>query len=128
MKSREFAEIRRYLNRTQSQLAQLLCVSPKAVQSFEQGWRHVPVHVERQLLVLLSLKTIGDNDVSPCWEMLNCPQAWREKCIVWEYKARYFCWFFNGTYCQGQFQGSWEEKIKLCRQCAVFRAVTPAGF
>lgn len=35
----EFSKIRGALGKTQKKLAQLLCVSVKAIQSFEQGWR-----------------------------------------------------------------------------------------
>jgi DNA-binding XRE family transcriptional regulator len=40
MESNEFSGIRKYLGKTQSELAGLLCVSTKAIQSFEQGWRN----------------------------------------------------------------------------------------
>ncbi len=46
----EFSQIRQYLVKTQSQMAKLLGTSLKAVQSFEQEWRSVPVHIERQIL------------------------------------------------------------------------------
>jgi DNA-binding XRE family transcriptional regulator len=48
----EFSIIRKHLGKTQRQISDLLGVSLKAVQSFEQGWRAVPVHVERQLFYL----------------------------------------------------------------------------
>jgi DNA-binding XRE family transcriptional regulator len=38
MNYEEFSRIRHYLDKTQSELAGLLCVSTKAIQSFEQGW------------------------------------------------------------------------------------------
>ena len=57
MEKEEFSRIRRYLGKTQSQLAQLLGVSPKAIQSFEQGWRNIPVHTKRQVLFLMALKS-----------------------------------------------------------------------
>jgi len=44
MDKREFSQIRSGLEKTQDQLAQLLGISIKAVQSFEQGWRNIPVH------------------------------------------------------------------------------------
>jgi DNA-binding XRE family transcriptional regulator len=55
MDKTEFSQIRHRLGKTQAQIAQLLGVSPKAIQSFEQGWRNIPTHVERQLLFLLFL-------------------------------------------------------------------------
>ena len=123
MKGKEFSQIRNYLGKTQKQLAGLLCVSPKAIQSFEQEWRNIPPYVERQMLLLLSLKVSVDRNIRPCWEIKNCPNEWRENCIVWELKANYFCWFLNGTFCQGQIQESWDKKIQLCRECEVYKSM-----
>jgi len=125
MKTKEFSQIRRYLGKTQNQLARLLSVSPKAIQSFEQGWRNISANAERQLLFLLSLKGSSDENTSPCWEIRNCPFEEREKCAAWEFKAGHFCWFINGTFCQGKLQESWRKKIKLCRQCEAFQSMLP---
>ena len=67
MKKKQLAEIRRHLGKTQSQMAQMLGVSTKAVQSFEQGWRNIPVHVERQVLLILALKSRASRKDKPCW-------------------------------------------------------------
>jgi DNA-binding XRE family transcriptional regulator len=67
MKKQQFVEIRRHLKKTQNQMAQILGVSAKAVQSFEQGWRNIPVHVERQILLLLALKSRAARKGTPCW-------------------------------------------------------------
>lgn len=123
MDSKGFSEIRKRLGKTQQQLAQLLCVSPKAVQSFEQGWRKVPVRIEREMLLLLALKVSGDRDTVPCWERKNCPMEWRDNCIVWDLKIRHFCWFVNGTSCQGRVHKNWHEKMKICQDCIVFKFV-----
>ena len=53
MESKEFAELRKKLNKTQKELAILLGVSLKAIGSYEQGWRTIPNHIERQLLYLV---------------------------------------------------------------------------
>ncbi len=126
MDNKEFLQIRRFLGKTQEELARLLCVSPRAIQSFEQGWRNIPASAERQLLFLASLKMSFDENTGPCWDIRNCPQEWRENCTAWEYKAGYFCWFINGTFCQGRSQENWGKKIKLCRECAMFRLMLPA--
>ena len=125
MDSKEFSQIRHFLGKTQGELARLLCVSPKAIQSFEQGWRNIPPHVERELLLLMSLKTFFDSNIQPCWEIKKCPDEWRYNCIVWELQVRYFCWFINGTFCQGMTHKNWAEKIKLCRECEVYRPMLP---
>lgn len=126
MQNKEFSNIRRYLGKSQKQLAQLLCVSTKAIQSFEQGWRKISANAERQLLFLLSLKRQLDNSINPCWKIKNCPVEWRENCSAWEFKAGHFCWFINGTFCQGRLEESWEKKIKICRDCKVFQLRLPA--
>jgi len=123
MDGRDFIRIRKKLGKTQVQLAQLLCVSPKAIQSFEQGWRQVPVHIERQILVLLSCSVSNDRNIQPCWETKNCPVERRNNCVVWDLQVRHFCWFVSGTNCQGKTQKNWNEKLELCRDCEVFQSL-----
>ena len=123
MERTEFSQIRRLLGKTQTQLSRILCVSPKAIQSFEQGWRPIPAYIERELLLLVSMKNPPDTDSRPCWETHNCPEEWRSNCIVWELQAMNFCWFLNGTYCQGQPHKNWADKIDICRQCDTYRTL-----
>ena len=56
MNKYRFAEIRAYLGKTQKQMAQLMGTSAKAIESFEQGWRNITPHIERQVYFLLSQK------------------------------------------------------------------------
>src|SRR4030043_832051 len=126
MDNKKFTQIRRSLGKTQNQLSQLLCVSPKAIQSFEQGWRKIPASAERQLLMLLSLAKGREEKIRHSWEIKKCPPEWKDKCIVWEYKVDKYCWFFNGTCCQGVNHKRWEKKIALCWQCEVFHQAFPS--
>jgi DNA-binding XRE family transcriptional regulator len=80
MKKKQLAEIRRHLEKTQSQMAQMLGVSTKAIQSFEQGWRNIPVHVERQVLLILALKSRAAKKNKPCWLTRQCPAEDRQNC------------------------------------------------
>jgi DNA-binding XRE family transcriptional regulator len=123
MKKKQFADIRHYLGKTQNQMAQLLGTSLKAVQSFEQGWRNIPVYTERQILLLLAMKDSPSGKVRPCWVIRKCDASVRRDCPAWEFKAGSLCWFINGTICQGQMQDSWQKKMKLCRKCEVFQQV-----
>ena len=82
---KEFASIRKDLGKTQKELAQILGISLKAVCSYEQGWRKVPVHIERHLLLLASQKCRDHRDGRPCWKVKNCPKERREGCPAWEY-------------------------------------------
>jgi len=116
----EFSKIRRKLGKTQSQMAQLLGTSLKAIQSFEQGWRKVPVHIERQVLFLLANSDALDKKKGLCWAVQNCSPETRRNCPAWEFKLGDLCWFINGTICHGEVQESWQKKIKMCRECKVF--------
>ncbi len=123
MKKKEFSRIRHHLGKTQSQMARLLGTSLKAVQSFEQGWRNIPMHTERQAFLLLALKTSPPERNRACWAIRKCPAETRQKCPAWEFQAGNLCWFINGTTCEGQVRESWQEKMKICRQCRVFQTM-----
>jgi hypothetical protein len=72
------------------------------------------------VLFLMSLKYSQKKMARPCWVMKGCSEKIRQQCPAWEFQAGYLCWFINGTVCQGKVQKSWQEKMKLCRQCTVF--------
>lgn len=123
MEKKEFSNIRRQLGKTQAQMAQLMGVSLKAIQSFEQGWRKIPTHVERQALFLLAVKELPAKKLKPCWETEKCPAETKRNCPAWEFQTGHLCWFINGTICHGEIQESWQKKMTICRQCAVFQAM-----
>ncbi len=86
MKSDKFKDIRAKLNKTQKELAQLLGVSIKAIHSYEQGWRKIPHHVERQLLFLFSRAImIGGKQSEKCWDIRKCPEKKQKKSPAWEF-------------------------------------------
>lgn len=121
MDNQEFQIYRQRLQKTQKQLSELLGTSLKAIQSFEQGWRKVPVHIERQILFLLILQKKGTSDARPCWDVRNCSLESRRHCPAWEFNAGSLCWFINGTICHGKPQTNWSSKMKVCWKCVVFK-------
>ena len=122
MESNDFKSIRARLKKTQKELAQLLGVSIKAIHSYEQGWRKIPHHVERQLLFLLSRTIMNKNGpADKCWEILDCPENRQEQCPAYEFRSGDMCWFINGTKCSGQAHKSWADKMEECRTCRVFK-------
>lgn len=121
MEKKDFSHFRHRLNKTQKQMAQLLGTSLKAIHSYEQGWRKIPPHVERQIYFLLAKRFCQEDGTMPCWVTLGCPDQRRENCPAWEFHAGEMCWFINGTICQGDPQGSWSEKMEHCRKCPVFK-------
>jgi len=120
---KEFIFYRKKLNKTQSQMAQLLGTSVKAIHSYEQGWRSVPVHAERQLLFLIARINGDKESVRPCWTIKRCPPERKKKCPAWEFQAGDLCWFVNGTICEGVIHENWREKMKMCRSCDIFSSM-----
>ncbi len=97
-------------------MSQLLGISEKAIHSYEQGWRTIPVHIERQMLFLVSLIS-SDGPKRMCWNVKKCPAERKKHCPAWEFKAGKLCWFINGTICNGVSHGKWKDKIEICKQC-----------
>lgn len=120
MNATEFQFIRQELLKTQKQMSEILGISLKAVQSFEQGWRKIPPYLERQALFLIALKMGTRGRIPPCWEIRHCPPRMRENCPAWELKSGHLCWFINGTICRGKPQMSWSQKMVICKKCKVF--------
>jgi hypothetical protein len=120
MDKNEFTTIRKRLTKTQKELAALLGISLKAISSYEQGWRNIPGHVERQLLFLLAQKNGGA--AGNCWDIRQCSEETKQSCPAWEFNAGNLCWFISGTICEQDVKKTWQEKIKVCRTCQVFKS------
>lgn len=105
-------------------MAELLGSSIKAIHSYEQGWRSIPAHVERQVYFLLSRqRDEGNKGPKSCWIVKNCPPHRKKQCPAWEFRAGKLCWFINGTICECTVQKNWQEKMKICRQCKVLAPI-----
>ena len=126
-----FKEIRRSFGRTQKELAAALGLSTKAIQSYEQGWRPVPVRVMIQLLVLLSLYRRQTEDAVPCWETRKCEASLRKRCACFTVGEGQFCWFIGTRDCLPP-GGVNEDDLMPCMSCPVVKrllkgSVTPAN-
>jgi len=125
MNNHDFFHFRKELGKTQKEMAELLGTSLKAVHSYEQGWRNIPVSVERQILFLTSKKLEKIKKLSPCWKVKKCPSELKKRCPAWEFKAGTMCWFINGTICEGGVQKDWGKKMSICKKCDVFAVLLP---
>jgi DNA-binding XRE family transcriptional regulator len=117
----EFTSARKQLKKTQREMAGMLGISLKAVHSYEQGWRVIPGHVERQVLFLLGCVTKGSRKGPQCWTLNKCPPSRKRNCPAWELRCGRLCWMVNGRYCQGTLMNSWKEKMAICRNCVVMK-------
>lgn len=123
MNSKEFINIRKKLHKTQKETASLLGISLKAVCSYEQGWRSIPSHVERQLFFLFARKVGRRKELGKCWDINNCPEEKKQRCPAWEFDMGQYCWFINGTICNTIPHRTWASKFAVCRKCAVMKAI-----
>ncbi len=122
MESEEFVKYRKELEKTQKQMAHLIGTSVKAVHSYEQGWRTIPTHVERQVYFLIS-RIRNKKNQKQCWTINSCPLEQKRQCPAYEFHAGKLCWFINGTICDGAPKKDWKEKIAICRNCKVFKEI-----
>lgn len=120
MQHHEFKNFRKSLEKTQEEMARLLGISVKAIRSYEQGWRTIPTHAERQMLFLAAKKAEILKPTKPCWVVTKCSEVQRAICPAWEFQAGTLCWFINGTICDGLSHKDWREKIEICKQCKAF--------
>lgn len=120
-----FARLRGLIGKSQKELAEMLGVSPKAVESYEQGWRHIPPTTER-MLYYLAFKLHGARlrGLPPCWEARSCPEVEREGCAAWIAGEGHFCWFITGRLCAAARDSGRPEEY--CYECPVFEGLLGA--
>jgi len=117
-----FARARALLGKSQRELARLLGISPKAVESYEQGWRKVPSNVERMLYFLLfKLNEKSFAHENPCWSTKSCSDASRKECLAYVTGEGHFCWFFTGGLCASAKASGIGERH--CYTCEVFSRI-----
>ena len=122
----DLRSIRAGLGQTQSQLAGLLGVSTRALQSYEQGWRAPPVSVQQRADLVLYLNwRLQGNWARPCWEKKSCPPATRRACPACQYKAGDLCWLVSGRQSTSGRESSLKAKLAQCVECAVMREWLP---
>jgi DNA-binding XRE family transcriptional regulator len=115
--------VRGAIGKTQSQMAALLGVSLRAVQSYEQRWRETPLHVQKMAALLLYLDwRRGRGDPRPCWTVTGCAKELRRCCAAHQFGAGDLCWLVNGTRCRAKEHLDWQDKIKICQKCKVTKA------
>ncbi len=123
-------EIRKELGLSQSELADLVGIGSRAIQSYEQEWRQPPEMVERMLLLLLIAHRNGaELPQLRCWEQKECLSNVRQKCIAYKTRQGHLCWFLTGTMCEGQRQNTLADKLQLCLDCSFMKdLLNPTAF
>jgi transcriptional regulator with XRE-family HTH domain len=120
--------LRKELGHSQREMAERLGVSTKAVQSYEQGWRKMPRHVEQQLLLQAILGRHPDLTKMPrCWRLRKCSLEIRRRCPSARLKLAGLCWYITGTLCDGTPSGGWAAKREHCFRCRVMKRLLEPG-
>jgi len=120
--------VREELGMSQTELAEMLCVSPRTVQSCEQGWRNPSPGVERAALLLLLAHRHGGNlRQHECWQLLKCSEEKRSTCLVFQSRQGHLCWLLTGNRCQGKPLRTWSDKKSTCFTCDFFLELLPEG-
>ena len=126
MASTPFADLRRVrglLGKSQSEMAALLGISTRAVQSYEQGWRPTAPYVQRAAALFWFLSRRKDKPKAPpCWRVRKCDAAARAACPAYQFQAGDLCWLFPPSPCSELRGASWEDRIAVCEKCAVMRS------
>ena len=122
----DLKRVRKVLGKSQSDMSDLLGISTRAVQSYEQGWRPTPAHVQQMagLLLYLNWRKEG-NTAAPCWKARRCPSETRARCPAYQYKAGDLCWLIAAKQRAGAKQPSWKANMANCRKCAVMKDWLP---
>ena len=120
--------VRAELGLSQTQLADLIGVSPRTIQSCEQGWRRPTAALERSLLLLLLASRNGpDFGQRVCWESRRCPPGACEQCLVHRSRQGHLCWLLSGNVCGGKRLRSWADKRAQCGECAFMHELVRGG-
>ncbi len=113
--------VREALGKSQQDLAGLLGVSVRAVQSYEQGWRHTPLDVQKLALLLLYLqRQNGTPPRPPCWVTRGCDPTARAACSAREFGGGQLCWLFSSATqrCKVTSDGL-DHSLSTCVSCPV---------
>ena len=119
----DLRSIRQLMGKSQSEMAQLLGISTRAVQSYEQGWRATPPSVQKNAMLQLYLNRRPEVGPSrPCWQARGCTPEERAQCPAWVLQEGQLCWLTTGN----RFRGStgrhtWSAKAAHCRDCPAMK-------
>lgn len=123
----DLLKIREALGKSQSEFAELLGVSVRAIQSYEQGWRDTPPLVQKMAVLLMLLQhqqTCGK--VQPCSKVNGCSAKVQADCRGAQLGGGHFCWIVTGNKHEGKELKSWDAKAAKCRKCDFLKQWMPA--
>jgi len=126
--AKEFRRMRGDIGVSQHELANILGISAKAVQSYEQGWRHPPDAIRRLLAVVFISNRSGTRKKAiRCWEIKHCPPRIRKECRAYQTRLGHLCWLMRGTKCKGPGVENCPSGFDSCLKCKVCQRLLRTG-
>lgn len=124
----EFRAARSQLQVSQQEMAKMLGLSPKTVQSYEQGWRRPSRSILRLVYVLCATARAaqGEGKIA-CWKVKHCADEVRRQCRAYLFKVGNLCWLITGTKCSGKELHTLARKDEVCSRCMVYQRVVSGG-
>ncbi len=113
--------VRGKLGLSQSQLADILGVSSRAVQSYEQGWRTPQRPVTSHLMTVLALYGNHSSQSPACWRLTACNVEQRSRCKAYSVGRGRFCWLLSGGACGNRRRSGSGADSQPCIGCVVMR-------
>lgn len=118
-------QVRKALDKSQSELAELLGIGVRAVQSYEQGWRQCPSYIQRLAMMLLVCSEATTRSAKPCWQLTGCPSDRRRTCPGKQFGGGKLCWMISGACCGGKKLKARNAKAHDCSKCPVLAQWLP---
>ena len=119
-RSQVVKRLRRVLGVTQTELADALGISAKAVQSYEQGWRDTPLRIVKQLLTLVAMNKEDAKNGKPCWIVRECEPKAVETCPANKITHGRYCWAVASKAC-AEYHGDPDPTVLGCLDCDVVK-------
>jgi DNA-binding XRE family transcriptional regulator len=113
-----FLALRARLGLTQAEMARVLGISRKAIESYEQGWRNVPRSVFNELIAIRCAQSGHDGCARPCWQIVKCSSADRAQCLAFHLTQGRLCWLVAQNNCR-KHRLARRDDLAACLSCAV---------
>ena len=112
-------QVRKALGLSQPEMAGLLDISVRAVQSYEQGWRRCPSYIQKLALMFLFLRNNRPSARAPAGRSTSAPPTASGLARARASAGASLCWIVPGTHCHGRVQKNWTAKVSSCSRCPV---------
>jgi diguanylate cyclase (GGDEF)-like protein/PAS domain S-box-containing protein len=106
-----------------------LRVSNESLAYFNNRLEATATELKALMKAVVEKKSFAVRFVNPllkrCWEVKKCKHT---TCPAYNRTDTFRCWEVAGTFCRGEVQGTFAQKLKDCRLCEVYQAARTDSF